>query len=277
MAVMSFKGQLGKQLVVCSAYAPVENENIALKDVFWSEVQKAISNTYGRISSHDLLVLCGDFNGELPSFTSSSLPLGISSVVGRWGQGDANTNGLRLLEEAANAKLCSVGSFFRKPFKDRWTFYGNFDVVNSRKRREYDHIFVPFAQKAVVQTVNVIRSFLHDSDHCPVVMKIRSSVKSTKVPISSSVLTKRLRSVTIVDPVERALHNRFAVLENIDTTTAPLSDIWSAFNSTIIDAANAITDLPVAKKPWISDATLSLIHRQTSLRTELFQTTVDLL
>ena len=275
--IMSLKGQLGKQLVVCSAYSPTESDTDSCKDMFWNDVQKAMVGPNGGKSttSRDLFILCGDFNGELPSFTATSLSVGLPYVVGRWGQGDANTNGLRLLEEAASAKLCSVGSLFRRSFKQRWTFFGSFDVVNSRKRREYDHIFVPFGQKAAVQTVKVLRSFLHDSDHCPVIVTLKSFVNSAKVPISSSILTKRLRSGTIVHSVESALYNRFAALEDLETTTTSLDDIWSSFSNIVINVASTKTDLPVAKKPWISDATLFLIHQQATLRSEFFQAVSD--
>ena len=274
--IMSLKGQLGKQLVVCSAYSPIESDTDSCKDMFWNDVQKAMVGPGGKsTTSRDFFVLCGDFNGELPSFSASLMPVGVSYVVGRWGRGDANTNGLRLLEETANAKLCSVGSLFRRSFKQRWTFLGSFDVVNSRKRREYDHIFVPFHQKAAVQSVKVLRSFLHDSDHCPVIMTMKPFANAAKVPISSSILTKRLRSKTVVDAVECALYNRFAVLENLETKTTSLDDIWASFSNTIINVARAETEFPIAKKPWISDATLSLIHQQAILRTELFQAVTD--
>ena len=138
---------------------------------------------------------------------------------------------------------------FRRSFKQRWTFLGSFDVVNSRKKREYDHIFVPFTQKGVVQRVKVLRTFLHDSDHCPVIMTMKPFVNVAEVRISSSILTKRLRSKAIVDSVECALHNRFAALETLETTTTSLDDIWTSFNNIIIDVAKAKVDFPVAKKP----------------------------
>ena len=126
-----------------------------------------------------------------------------------------------------------------------------------------------------MQSVKVLRSFLHDSDHCPVIMTMKPFANAAKVPISSSILTKRLRSKTVVDAVECALYNRFAVLENLETKTTSLDDIWASFSNTIINVARTETEFPIAKKPWISDATLSLIHQQAILRTELFQAVTD--
>jgi len=40
--IMSLKGQLGKQLVVCSAYSPIESDTDSCKDMFWNDVQKAM-------------------------------------------------------------------------------------------------------------------------------------------------------------------------------------------------------------------------------------------
>ena len=271
VATMSFQGQLNRRLVICSVYAPTESDNDIEKDKFWSEVHCAINGQNNKISARDFLVIAGDFNGELPSYVPPLNPeCLLPYVVGRWGCGNANTNGLRLHEEAANAKLCDTGSIFRRPFRRRWTFYGNFDTTNSRKRREYDHILIPFAHKAAVQSVNIVRYSLHDSDHCLVVATMKPMIKATKLPISASILTKRLRSKDIIEPVDIALHNRFGCLEDLGaSTSATLDDIWQTFSDTVILAANSNAPSS-AKKPWISEATLTLIHEQASLRKELF-------
>ena len=242
-----------------------------MKEQFWADVNKAMKGSDGHCCTRDALILAGDFNGELPSYHDVNNELDLPRTVARWGMGSANSNGLRLYEEATASKLCAVGSPFRKPFNKKWTFFGAFDVSQPqvRNRREYDHIFIPFRLRATATSLRVIRYALHDSDHCPVLLTIAPRLPNPSKTRSSFVLTKHPRDPAVAKKVDLALSNRFQTLFEEHVDDSNITQVWSSVNQVILDTAYETNERPLPRKPWISNATMNLICLRSEVRSAL--------
>jgi len=101
-AVMTLKAQMGKRIVFCTAWCPVEEDTEAEKEIFWTDFRKMAKHPELQTSAADTLIVTGDFNGELPPYSEEEDKT-VQSVVGRWStnSNESNSNGLRLNEEAA--------------------------------------------------------------------------------------------------------------------------------------------------------------------------------
>jgi exonuclease III len=275
--VMSFHGQLGKRLIVGSLWCPTEQDEVSEKESFWKDFRTVLKGPAAnkKLNSRDMKLMCGDFNGELPTFNDEDLQSGLHYVVGRWGMGKPNKNGLRLHEEASLAKLISSSSLVRKSFKQRWTFQGKFNTTVATSRREYDHILLPFRQRASVINVRTVRSTLLDSDHCPVIaeLKFRADLSIPKLPAS---ITKKLRSKEVAQVVDMELSNRFAILEEGEDIDGDLTEIWHEFSETVTKTTEQYQDKQAVskQKPWISDETLTLIRKRSKIKEEIFESDI---
>ena len=88
VAVMSFKGQLHRRLIICSVRAPIETDGAPMKEQFWVDVNKAMKGPDGQCCSRDILILAGDFNGEYHHIMKSIMNLTCHSLspAGVWDQ-----------------------------------------------------------------------------------------------------------------------------------------------------------------------------------------------
>ena len=82
-AVITLMSQLGKRIVFCTAWCPVEDDNEAVKEQFWTDFQLMAKHPELKTSAADTLIITGDFNGELPAY-DEELAKTSQSVVGRW-------------------------------------------------------------------------------------------------------------------------------------------------------------------------------------------------
>ena len=217
------------------------------------------------------MIITGDFNGELPPY-DEELDKTTQSVVGRWSTNsrECNKNGLRLYEEASLLKLCAASSQVRKSHKT-WTFL--FKTASNGKRREYDHILVPYKDKGNVKKSTVIRDTLHESDHGLVITDLQIPHIRHKKKVSGSQTTRKLRAKQVADQVEAILKmsNKYATLEHMQAEEVQQS--WTDFQQTIVEAAESTKteDILEPRKPWISEATMELIKLRASSKKKLLE------
>ena len=127
--------------------------------------------------------------------------------MGPWGCGDANANGHRLLEECAKRKWFIAETFIARPPRQKWSFYGSFQVgEGGRRNREYDH-FVCSANlmKKSIQDVYIVLKTRHQSDHCLRVMDIRIGGKEFAVSKLKVSIGRALRREDVGEAVNAAI------------------------------------------------------------------------
>ena len=266
-AVMTLRSQMGKRIVFCTAWCPVEEDSEVAKEQFWTDFQKMAKHPELKTCAADTRIVTGDFNGELPPY-DKELDETSQSVVGRWNTSthESNMNGMRLYEEASQLKLCAASSQVRSSRKKAWTFL--FRTAINGSRRVYDHSLVPYKDKGNIKKSMVVRDTLHESDHGLVVTDMKLPHTSHKKQVTGSQTTKKLRTVHIANVIEEKLHlsNRYATLEHVQNDE--VQQAWTDFQQTIVEAAESSksAELMVPKKPWISEDTMELIRRRATTK-----------
>ena len=270
-AVMTLKAQMGKRIVFCTAWCPVEEDTEAEKEIFWTDFRKMANHPELQTSAADTLIVTGDFNGELPPYSEEEDKT-VQSVVGRWStnSNESYSNGLRLNEEAALLKLCATSSQVRSSARKTWTFL--FRTAINRKRREYDQTLVPYKDKGFVKKSTVVRDTLHESDHALVITDMRLPHIKDKKTVSRSQITNKLRLVRVADHVGNKLRlsNKFTGLDLMENDE--VQKTWTEFQKIIVEAAEEVkTEEIKPRRPWISERTMDLIRKRATTKKDLLE------
>ena len=95
------------------------SENPQLRDTFYSDLHKVVSNTPSRFQ----LFICGDFNSKLGIRSIEDEDAGLSSCIGAHGKGKRNNNGEALIEFLLLNGLFACNTAFQHAsrHKTSWT------------------------------------------------------------------------------------------------------------------------------------------------------------
>jgi hypothetical protein len=129
-------------LFIVVAYAPTEQADVQVKDVFYDQLSAAVAAA----PPHDELFVLGDLNATIGS-DHALFP----GVVGRHGSGTLNDNSERMLSFCSAHGLAALGSWFRRKNIWRWTWISN----DGRTKKELDHILTN--SRAMVRAYRVYR------------------------------------------------------------------------------------------------------------------------
>ncbi|KAG2460450.1 CFDP2 protein, partial [Polypterus senegalus] len=111
LAVLTIKGTIKTHIT--SIYAPTEMCQDPVKDDFYNQLQQ----TLDFLPQTDVILLAGDFNAHIGTDR-----MGWESLMGRFGHGHINDNGLRLLSIASANNLLVGNSHFQHPLKHQLTW-----------------------------------------------------------------------------------------------------------------------------------------------------------
>ena len=147
-----------------SVYAPTLHSTQEAKDEFYDQLQSVIQ----KIPTTESLLLLGDFNARV-GVDHASWP----RCLGRFGIGNMNENGQRLLELCTLHDLCITNTFFQtKPqHKVSWRH------PRSKRWHQLDLILTRRCQLRSVLTTRSYHSADCDADHSLVCCKIRIQPK----------------------------------------------------------------------------------------------------
>ena len=101
LAILTIKGIIKTHII--SIYAPTETSSDLTKNNFYNQLQHALDS----IPQTEMIILAGDFNTHIGVDRN-----GWEAVMGRFGHGDINDNGLRLLSFATSNNLTVGNSLF---------------------------------------------------------------------------------------------------------------------------------------------------------------------
>ena len=99
-----------KHLTIISAYSPTMTNSDEVKFKFYEELHSAIA----AVPKADKLIILGDFNARVGSDNVSW-----DGVIGEYGAGHCNSNGLLLLQTCAEHELLITNTVFRLPTRNR--------------------------------------------------------------------------------------------------------------------------------------------------------------
>ncbi|EYC22441.1 hypothetical protein Y032_0017g3351 [Ancylostoma ceylanicum] len=229
-------------------YAPTEMSPDSVKDEFYGQLQRVVD----AIPQSELVVIAGDFNAHVGADRQ-----GWEGTLGRFGVGEVNDNGLRLLSFATTNKLVIGNSYFQHPRKHQMTWrnpMGHDSTV-------LDYVLISSRFMSSLKDVRAMRGLDCGSDHylLKAVMQLRlkrTTSKSHPVPKLdwSSHMTPPSQQLFQI-----ALSNRFAAPAmgtNADEEEKQMSDV-------VLECAKSLC--PVIRRrtqPWITNECLQLVDER---------------
>ena len=239
-------------ITVIHIYAPTSSSSDEDIESFYSDVEDALTQT----DKKDIIIVTGDWNAKVGQDNTDW-----TSVMGKYGYGDRNERGERLLEFATLHNLFICNTRFEQKPNRKWT-WASPDGVH---KNMIDLILIQQRWKTSVINCRTFQSADISSDPSLVLCNIKLLLKklSNRSQQNCKVDVSRLKDEKIKWSYSTVLERN---IENI-TTPDDLEEHASQISKAIKNAAEStIPARKTSRKPWISEETLKLVDEKRKLR-----------
>ena len=262
-----FQAKQGK-LTIIQCYAPTNEADDEAKKDFYLALQSEIE----KVPKHDVTIVMGDLNAKVGNDNT-----GNERVMGKYGCGNINDNGERLVDLCGINNLVIGGTIFphREIHKLTWI------SPNGRDKNQIDHIIINGKWKRSLQDVRVMRGADVASDHHLVIANIKLKLKklSTHVNVKRKFDVGKLQDPKIQQEFKLEIKNRFQLLENLiteDTNTISVNDEWEKIHNIYTEASKKVLGFKrQVHKEWITPETWKLIDERKEVNNKICQTHSD--
>jgi hypothetical protein len=239
-------------MTVIHVYAPTSSSSEEDIEAFYSDIDEVLSKT----DKKDITILTGDWNAKIGNENKDW-----KSVMGRYGYGDRNERGERLLEFATvhNLYICNT-RFQQKPGR-KWT-WASPDGIH---KNMIDLILIQQRWKTSVINCRTFQSADISSDHSLVLCNIKLRLKKLK---NESHRSYRVDVSQLKDEKTRQSYSA-TLAKNMESIASPcnLEEHSAKIAEAIKNAAEStIPARRATRKPWISEETLKLADEKRRLK-----------
>ncbi|KAK6019872.1 endonuclease/exonuclease/phosphatase family protein, partial [Ostertagia ostertagi] len=227
IAVITLGGTVKSHIV--SVYAPTEPSDDGMKDEFYMQLQDVLDS----IPRRDLVIVTGDLNARTGADRTGWEP-----VMGRFGVGEMNNNGLRLLSFATFNDLVIGNSLYQHARKHQLTW-----------RNPSGH------DSAVLDYVLINSRYMSSAR-----LRLQCAKRGKRQP---KVDWEQLLKLEVKQGFQIALSNQFAAFTEVGT----VDEEERQTAKVITECATQLC--PVLRrrtKPWISDETLQLVDKRRKVK-----------
>jgi len=255
--VARFRLDGGINMSALVVYAPTEGAEEAVKDAFYLQ----LSSTLDALPSRDLLVLMGDFNGQLGTDSSA-----FGGTVGPHVLGQlltATNNGERLLQLATAHEIRLANTFFKHRLLHTATHVLPVTTRRPLKSclRVIDYFGVSKRFMSSVTDCRVFRGFDADSDHRLLVLTLRLRLSAARQQNSSSAgktavrfhVSKLQQCPDTQVAFEFEVQNRFNLLKGAPEQPGPEAE-WALLK----EAAQAAASSALGSQPRLKACSVDL-------------------
>ncbi|KAL0810291.1 hypothetical protein ABMA28_010450 [Loxostege sticticalis] len=158
-------------LNIVQIYAPTAKAPDSVIDAFY----ESLVATLGKIPKREVTIILGDWNAKVGNTTNDDH---IRSTVGRFGLGDRNDRGQRLIEFCIEMNLCITNTQFQHHPRRLYTWTS----PGGRYKNQIDYILVGSRWKSSVRNVKTYPGAECGSDHRLLIMKFALRLKAPKKP-----------------------------------------------------------------------------------------------
>jgi hypothetical protein len=240
-----------RKLTVVQCYAPTNEATMEEKEAFYG----LLETTLHQIRQSDIKIMMGDFNAKIGDDN-----LGVKHVMGRYGLGNRNENGERLIDLCVHYEMIIGGSLF--PHKD--IHKATWMAPNHRTSNQIDHIAISKKWRSLLD----VRSYKGAdvaSDHYLVVAQIKLKLAANRSPNQRVIRKKfnieKLNQRETRKKFEEELKNS---LEQVYMEESGPTEQWSKIKETMLTKGENILGLKQRKeaKDWITEETWEEINKR---------------
>ncbi|KAK6019351.1 endonuclease/exonuclease/phosphatase family protein [Ostertagia ostertagi] len=249
IAVITLGGTVKSHIV--SVYAPTEPSDDGMKDEFYMQLQDVLDS----IPRRDLVIVTGDLNARTGADRTGWEP-----VMGRFGVGEMNNNGLRLLSFATFNDLVIGNSLYQHARKHQLTWRN----PSGHDSAVLDYVLINSRYRSSLKDVRAMRGPDCGSDHyllrAVVQLRLQCAKRGKRQP---KVDWEQLMKLEVKQGFQIALSNQFAAFTEVGT----VDEEERQTAKVITECATQLC--PVLRrrtKPWISDETLQLVDKRRKVK-----------
>ena len=239
-------------ITVIHVYAPTSASSDEDIETFYSDIEGTLAKT----GKSDVIILTGDWNAKVGDGNADW-----KCAMGKYGYGDRNERGERLLEFATAHSLYICNTRFEQKPNRKWTW----TTPDGVHKNMIDLILIQQRWKTSVINCRTFQSADISSDHSLVLCNIKLRLKKlhNKTLQSLRADVNRLRDEKARQSYSATLARNIGIIQPTRDIEKHASDIGKA----IKDAALAtIPTRRTSKKHWISEDTLKLTDEKRQLR-----------
>lgn len=237
----------GYCISIIQVYAPTESADEEEINKFYYSIDKAIQ------SAHKKIIVMGDFNAKIGQTLRDEY-----LITKRYGYGQRNERGQRLLNFAFQNKLSIINTYFKKKPSRRWTWQS----PNGQYKNEIDYITTN--QPNIFQNIETL-NLNFSSDH----RLLRSTILLSK-PHKSRIAyankhTSTLKSDENIKEYKKCLEKNLSNWKETNTVQRCYDSLKSSIMQSL-EVKNS-SNQSITKHKILSEDTLSLLRRRKSLQT----------
>lgn len=233
-------------ITIVQVYAPTSDCCDETIDEFYDDLEKLLKT----IPRKDVLVVQGDWNAKIGEDAFKDW----KGTVGRFGLGETNCRGLKLLEFAKRHQLTATTTLFNHKVSRKSTWHS----PDGKTHNQIDWIFI---SRRFVTGVNRAKTRTFNkpdigSDHDLVMMTLKIKLKTTKKNETNRTRfdLEKLKDTVIAEQYQEELASRFAPLLLLNHDPQTLCD---EFTNTLESVAEVkLGKARKIKKPWITTEVL---------------------
>jgi len=236
------------KITAIHVYAPTSASSDEEIEAFYNCVENALA----KVPKKNLILMSGDWNAKVGNDNT-----GWNSVMGRYGFGDRNERGERLLEFATTHRLFICNTRFQHKADRKWTW----ESPDGVHKNMIDLILVQQRWKSSVINCRTFQSADIGSDHSLVLCDIKLHFKKIyhKINQSCQLNINQLNNITTKGLYIDLLREKIEKFQPDSSIEEHSKEILNAIRET---GETVMPTIQSSRKPWISSETLQLVEEK---------------
>ena len=238
---------------IIQAYAPTADKEEAEIETFYEELNTLLK----MCKNHEITLIVGDMNAKV-----GEGPTG--SVAGRYGLGEQNERGERLIQFCEEHNFIITNTWFQLPKRRLYTWKAPADNNNTRIRNQIDYIMMKRRFRNAVKSVKTYPGADIYSDHVLLSAEIKIRLKRVKKIRKQFLNTLKLDQPEYRRKVKESINNKLMELAIHDIRNNEVDESSKNFREKILQPTEDILghSRKRGKNPWITQEILDLIDER---------------
>ena len=252
-----------QNITVFSIYAPTEEADDHVKDVFYSDLENFVDKT----PKYDVKIILGDFNAKIGKDPNYADITGLNSL-----HDQSNNNGERIIDFAVSKSLVvSSTAFPRKNiYKETWK------SPDKRTRNQIDHALVDHKHRSSIINVKTQRGADADSDHYMVKVVYRariSNIKTHKATRANKYNINLLKDSSFRDLYQSKIDEQLKAMYPHNDNRLSCEDDYNSLTNILNKTAEDVLgyERVSRSKPWFDQECNAVIIERNNARKLMLQ------
>lgn len=239
---------------IIQCYAPTAEKPDQEIEKFYMEVKELLNHA----KSNEVTIIMGDMNAKIGDQE-------VDSVVGKYGLGERNNRGDRLIQFCQDENFVITNTWFKLPKRRLYTWQSPQHNNNNIVRNQIDYILVNSRFRNGLRGIKTYPGADVGSDHNPVVGNLDIRFKSIKKSAPKKIDIRNLKKTDTLINAKRQINKEFEAIKSENVNNTNIEDAWEKIKNKTVKVEQEIIGYGnrIAKKEWMTEEILAMMdHRR---------------